>query len=155
MRISILKRILSLVLVVFIMGISFSSCAGQFAAFNKVQRLISNIGGKYIGGIVFWILGGPVLPVCLALDLFLFNVIEFWFGRNIIASGNTFEQIDENGNRLTAVKNDDGTLSLKVTEVSGETAEYLLERNGNDFSMFDSEGVLLSSYSIPYEEIAN
>ena len=152
---SIRKRILCMVLVVLIAGMSFSGCAGQFALFNKVQHAIGNVGGKYIGAIVFWILSGPVLPICLTADVLLFNVIEFWSGKNPIASGNSFEQIDENGNRLAAVKNDDGTLSLRVTEITGETTEYLLERKGNDFSMFDADGILLSSYTVAYEELAN
>jgi hypothetical protein len=143
-----------MVLVVFIAGMSFSSCAGQFALFNKAHPFIGNLGGKWIGAIVFWILGGPVLSICLFADTFIFNVIEFWTGNNVIASGNTFEQIDENGNRLTAVKNEDGTLSVRVTEITGETTDYLLERAGNNFSMFDADGALLSSYTVAYEELA-
>ena len=152
---SIKKRILCMVLVVFISGMSFTGCAGQYALFNKAHPLLGNLGGKWIGAIVHWI--GWVIPVfeiCLLADVFIFNVIEFWTGKNVIATGNSFEQIDENGNRLAAVKNDDGTLSLQVTEINGETTDYLLEREGNDFSMFDADGVLLSSYSVPYEELA-
>jgi len=153
---SIKKRILSMVLVVlFIAGMGFTSCAGQYALFNKAHPLIGNLGGKWIGAIVNWILGPIVYPVCLFADAFIFNVIEFWTGKNVIAAGNTFEQIDENGNRLAATKNDDGTLSLKVTEITGETSEYLLAREGNDFSMFDSDGILISSYTLAHEELVN
>ena len=150
---SIKKRILCMVLVVFIAGMSFSGCAGQYALFNKVHPLLGNLGGKWIGAIVFWILAGPVLPICLFADMFIFNVIEFWTDNNLIASGNSFEQIDENGTRLTATKNDDGTLSLRVTQITGEISDYLLEREGNDFSMFDADGVLLSSYTLAYEDL--
>ena len=151
---SVKKRILCMVLVVFIAGMSFSGCAGKYALFNKAHPLIGNLGGKWIGAVVNWILGPIVYPICLFADTFIFNVIEFWTGNNVIASGNSFEQMDDNGTRLAAIKNDDGTLSLKVTEVTGETSEYLLERNGNDFSMFDADGVLLSSYTLPPEELA-
>ena len=153
---SIRKRILCMVLAVLIAGMSFSGCAGQYALFNKVHPLLGNLGGKWIGAVVHWI--GWVIPVfeiCLFADIFIFNLIEFWTGNNLIASGDSFEQIDENGNRLTAVKNDDGTLSLTVTQITGETTDYLLEREGNDFSMFDADGVLLSSYTVTYEELAN
>jgi hypothetical protein len=140
---------------VFIVGTSFTGCAGQFALFNKAHHALGNFGGKWIGALVFWILGGPVLPICLTIDVFIFNVLEFWTGSNLIASGNSLEQVDENGNRLTAVKNDDGTLSLQVTEITGETSVYLLERDGNNFSMFDADGVLISSYTVPDEEFVN
>jgi hypothetical protein len=145
-----------MVLVLFIAGMSFNGCAGQYALFNKAHPFIGNLGGKWIGAIVNWIIGMPIVyPICIFADVFIFNVIEFWSGKNLIASGNSFEQIDENGNRLAAVKNDDGTLSVRVTEITGETTDYLLEREGNDFSMFDADGVLLSSYTVMYEELVN
>ena len=150
------KRFLCMVLVVFIIGMSFSGCAGQYALFNKAHPFIGNLGGKWIGAIVNWVIGIPIVyPIAIFADTLIFNVIEFWTGNNMIASGNSFEQIDENGNSLAAVKNDDGTLSVRVTEINGETTDYLLEREGNDFSMFDAEGILLSSYSVEYEELAN
>ena len=152
---SIKKRILCLVLVVFITGMSFISCAGTWAAFNKSSNLIANIGGKYIGGVVYWIVGPIVSPIALFLDVFIFNVIEFWTGSNLIAYGNTFEQIDSDGNYLAAIKNDDGSLTLRVTEATGEITDILLERDGNDFYMFDADGVLMSSYTVPHEELIN
>jgi hypothetical protein len=150
-----MKRILCVVLVFLSVGMGVTGCAGKYALFNKAHPFIGNLGGKWIGAVVFWILGGIVLPISLVLDTLIFNVIEFWSGKNVIASGNSFEQFDENGNRYAAVKNDDGTLSLTITEVSGVTTVYLLERNGNEFSMFDADGVLISSYTLPYEEFAN
>jgi hypothetical protein len=153
---SIKKRILCVVLVIFIAGMSFNGCAGKYALFNKAHPFFGNLGGKWIGALVNWIIGMPIIyPICMFADVFIFNVIEFWTGRNVIASGSSLEQIDENGNRIAAVKNDDGTLSVKVTETTGETTDYLLERDGNNFSMFDADGVLLSSYTLAYEDLAN
>jgi hypothetical protein len=149
------KRIIGAVLAVFIAGMTFSGCAGHYALFNKVHPVIGNLGGKWVGAVVNWILGPIVLPFCITADVLLFNVIEFWTGKNVIATGNSLEQIDESGTRLTAVKNEDGTLSVRVIEVNGETSDYLFERNGNDFTMFDGNGELLSSYTVPYEELAN
>ncbi|MDR1175397.1 MAG: DUF3332 domain-containing protein [Treponema sp.] len=153
---SIRKRILSMVLVAFIGGMSLSGCAGQYALFNKAHPFIGNLGGKWIGAVVNWIVGMPIVyPICIFADVFIFNTIEFWTGNNVIASGGSFEQTDGNGNRLAAVKNEDGTLSVKVTEITGETTDYLLEREGNDVSMFDADGALLSSYTVAYEDLVN
>jgi hypothetical protein len=141
---------------VFIAGMSFNGCAGQYALFNKAAPFVGNLGGKWIGAVVNWIIGWPIVyPICLVADAVIFNTIEFWTGNNVIASGKSFEQTDENGNRLTAVKNEDGTLSMTVTETTGETSVYLLAREGNDVSMFDADGVLLSSHTVTYEEVAN
>ena len=148
-----------MVFVVIFTGMSFTGCAGQFALFNRAVSAVGNLGGRWIGAVVFWIIGGPVIGITIFADVFIFNVIEFWTGNNLIASGNpdsfiasdnSFEQIDENGNRLTAVVNDDGTLSLRVTKVTGEIADYLLEREGNDVRLFDADGILLSSYTVAY-----
>ena len=149
---SIKKRILCIVLMVFIVGMGFNGCAGKYALFNKAHPFIGNLGGKWIGAIVNWIIGLPIVyPICIFADTFIFNVIEFWSGSNPIAAGNSFEQTDENGNRLAAVVNDDGTLSVRVTEVTGNTTDYLLEREGNDFRMYDIDGLLLSSYTVEYD----
>jgi hypothetical protein len=145
-----------MVLAAFIAGMSFSGCAGQYALFNKAHPFIGNLGGKWVGAVVNWIIGLPIVyPICIFADALIFNTIEFWTGNNIIASGNSFEQVDENGNRLAAVKNDDGTLSVRVTEITGETTDYLLERKGNDFSMFNTDGELLSAYTVASEELTN
>jgi len=136
-----------MVLVLFIIGVSFNSCAGQYALFNKAHPAIGNLGGKWIGAVVNWIAWGiiPILPICLLADAIIFNLIEFWSGNNIIASAGSLEQIDEAGNRIYAAKNDDGSLSVRVTEVTGEITDFLFERAGDDVHVFDSNGVLLSS----------
>jgi hypothetical protein len=145
-----------MVLAVFIAGMSLSGCAGKYALFNKAHPFIGNLGGKWIGAVVNWIIGMPIVyPICIFADAFIFNVIEFWSGKNVIASGTSFEQTDENGNRLAAVKNEDGTLSVEVTEMTGKTTVYLFDREGNDVSMFDANGVLLSSHTVTYEEATN
>ena len=149
------KRILCIILIVFIMGMSFTGCNGQYVLWNKAHPFFSNLGGKWVGAVVNWICWiVPVYAICFFGDIIILNVIEFWSGSNPMAL-NTLEQTDENGTRITAVKNDDGTLSLTFTTITGETSEYLLERNGNDFSMFDTNGVLISSYNIESDFVAN
>lgn len=152
------KRILCMVLVVFIAGMSFSfsGCAGHYALFNKAHPVIGNLGGKWIGAIVNWIIGWPIVyPICLLADVFIFNLIEFWSGKNPIALGNSFDQTDENGNHLAAVINEDGTLSVTMTGTNGEITDYLFEREGNDFRVFDTEGTLISTHTVAYEEMVN
>ncbi|MDR3301698.1 MAG: DUF3332 domain-containing protein [Spirochaetaceae bacterium] len=150
------KRILCMVLAVFTAGLSFSGCAGRYALFNKAHPVIGNLGGKWVGAVVNWIIGIPIIyPITIFADICLFNVIEFWSGKNVLASGKSFEQTDENGNRLAAVKNDDGTLSVKVTELTGETSVYLLDCVGNDVSLYDADGALLSCHTVTYEELSS
>ena len=150
------KRFFTMVLVVSLASASLTSCAGQFALFNRVVPAVGNLGGRWIGAVVFWIIGSPVIGITLFADVIIFNVIEFWTGSNPVAAGNsdvfiadnTLEQTDAYGNRLTAIRNDDGTLSLHVTKVTGEVTVYLLERSGDDLRMFDSDGILLSYHTV-------
>ncbi|MDR3324649.1 MAG: DUF3332 domain-containing protein [Spirochaetaceae bacterium] len=149
------KRILCTVLAASVVGMSLSGCAGKYALFNKAHPAIGNLGGKWVGAVVNWIIGIPIVyPISIFADACIFNVIEFWSGKNLLASANQFEQSDENGNRLAAVKNDDGTLSVKVTGASGETSAYLLDRVGDDVSLFDSSGALIASHTVTREELA-
>jgi len=148
-----------MVLVVFLAAASFTGCAGQFALFNRAVPFVGNLGGRWIGAVVYWIVGLPiVIPITLFLDGLIFNTIEFWTGSNPLAmgdpnvfiAGDTFEQTDGEGNHLLATRNEDGSLSLKVTKISGEIAEYLLQRDGNDVKIFDVEGALISYHTVAY-----
>ena len=149
-------RCMALALVVFAAGMSFTGCAGQFAAFNRSQAFLGNLGGRWVGAILTWVIGFPIVhPIAIFADAVIFNVIEFWTGNNLIAAGggNSFEQIDEIGNRIYVAKNDDGTLSVNVTKVTGETSDYLFERNGEYFKIFDDDGIHLSSFSVEFGEL--
>ena len=146
-------RCMALALAVFAAGMSFTGCAGQFAAFNRSQAFLGNLGGRWVGAVLTWIVGGPVYSITLFLDLFIFNVIEFWTGNNLIAAGTSFEQIDEAGNRIYVAKNDDGTLSVSVTKVTGETSDYLFEREGDYFKIFDTDGIHLSSFAVEFGDL--
>ena len=149
-------RCMALALAIFAAGMSFTGCAGQFAAFNRSQAFLGNLGGRWVGAVLTRIVGGPVYSITLFLDFVIFNVIEFWTGNNLIAagSGGSFEQIDGHGNRIYVAINDDGTLSVNVTRVTGETSEYVFERAGEDhFKVFDTEGVHLSSFAIEFGDM--
>jgi len=156
---SVKKRFCAMVLMVFLAGASFTGCAGQFALFNRAVPFVGNLGGRWVGAVVYWIIGLPiVVPITLFLDGLIFNTIEFWTGSNPLAmgdsnvfiAGDTFKQTDGEGNHLAATRNEDGSLSLKLTKVSGEIIEYLLQRDGNDVKLFDADGILISSYTVAY-----
>ncbi|MCL2194055.1 MAG: DUF3332 domain-containing protein [Treponema sp.] len=142
-------RCVALALAVFAGGMTVTGCAGQFAAFNRSQAFLGNLGGRWIGAVVTWIVGFPIVyPIALFADAVIFNLIEFWTGNNLIAAGGSFEQTDEIGNRIYVAVNDDGTLSVNVTKVTGETSDYLFEREGDKFKIFGTDGIHLSSFTV-------
>ncbi|MDR0331727.1 MAG: DUF3332 domain-containing protein [Chitinispirillales bacterium] len=136
---SIKKFICAAVLVSFA-GLSVTGCYGHYALFNKVLKWNGKMGGKVMQELVylvFWIL--PVYEICIFADWLIFNTLEFWTGSNPMAMGNTYEEMDANGNKVYAVKNPDGTLSVNLVAADGKTADFMLERNGNTVRVIDSK----------------
>ena len=67
--------------------ILFSSCLGSFQLTNKVFKLNKSIGDKWVNELVFaacCIL--PVYEITLFVDAVVFNTIEFWSGKKVLAN---------------------------------------------------------------------
>jgi hypothetical protein len=132
-----------------VMGVSLNSCYGKYALFNKFHKFNGSIGDKWINSLVHFI-ASPVYGICLFADAVIFNLIEFWTGSNPIAMGDTFEETDELGNKMLAVKNEDGTLSVTMTAADGTQASYTLVRDDLEVRAVDAEGVVVAKQDLPY-----
>lgn len=94
-----------------------SSCIGSFQVSNNVldwNRSVSN--SKFVNELLF--LGMniiPVYPITLIADALVINSIEFWSGRNPVASN-------------------------KIQEVKGENGDtYLVKRTRNGYKLYSSD----------------
>ncbi|MDR0307336.1 MAG: DUF3332 domain-containing protein [Chitinispirillales bacterium] len=126
--------------------VSLSGCYGSNQLFNKVHTWNGSLGDKFINSLVhfvFWII--PVYEICLFADIVILNVIEFWTGSNPVAMGDTYEETDVNGNKIFAVRNEDGTLSVNMLDVNGNKADFILERDGDLIRAVNTEGVVIAS----------
>lgn len=68
----------------------FTACMGQFQLTRRLYDFNDKLtGNKYLNNVVFWVIAYfiPVYGLALAGDLFILNVIEFWTGNNLLASG--------------------------------------------------------------------
>ncbi len=66
-------------------GATTSGCFGKFALTRKVYNWNDTISNKFVKTLVFWGLNiVPVYELAGAGDYFIFNVIEFWTGTNVI-----------------------------------------------------------------------
>jgi len=130
--------------------VSLNSCYGSFALFNKVHKWNGSVGGKLINEIVylvFWIL--PVYEICLGADWLILNTIEFWTGSKLISMNNdTYQETDADGNKVFAVRNTDGSLSVSITDASGKKADFTLERDGNNIRAVDAKGKVIGQQVI-------
>lgn len=69
-----------------LLALSITGCYGRFGLTRKIYQVNGSIGDKWLNSIFTWIML-PAYGICGALDLALFNVIQFWTGRNPIALG--------------------------------------------------------------------
>src|SRR5262245_42637496 len=90
-----------------------TGCMGSFGLTKKVYNWNDGLtGNKFADNLVFYLLNiVPVYGVCLALDFYIFNLVEFWSGSNPVAmkEGEREEQVvqgeDGNSYQLTATRN--------------------------------------------------
>ena len=138
-----IKKFVCAVTLAAFMCVSVGGCYGQFALLNLAQKAVGSLGNKFLVSLVNYF-AMPVYGFCLFADFLIFNTIEFWLGSNPIAMGNTYEEADENGNKVYAVKNPDGTLSVTMTAADGKKADFMLVRNGNVVSVVGADGTVMA-----------
>lgn len=66
-----------------------TGCFGHFALTTKLWQVNASLGSKWVQSLVFWVLAIiPAYEFAALLDTFIFNVIEFWGGHNVLSAGN-------------------------------------------------------------------
>jgi hypothetical protein len=139
------KFVCAAVLAAFVCA-SVGGCYGKYALFNKAHKWMGHIGDKWINSVVHFVISGPVFGVCLFADAVIFNVIEFWTGSNPVAmNSDTYQETDANGNKVFAVRNTDGSLSVSMTYADGNKADFTLERDENVIRALDTDGEIIAS----------
>lgn len=75
-----------------------SACMGSFMLTRKLYELNSRItDNKYINNVIFWALAWilPIYSLALAGDVVILNTIEFWTGKNLLASSVEVERRED------------------------------------------------------------
>ncbi|MFC2113096.1 DUF3332 domain-containing protein [Bacteroidota bacterium] len=123
-------RLLSLAALLLAASLFCNSCYGPFNLTTKLHSWNGTVGGKWANATVFFaFIVLPVYDVCLFLDAFIFNTIEFWGGNNPISmeEGEEDIQILSQGNKkyqITATKNKFHIKQLEGPN-AGEFAEII------------------------------
>ena len=82
-----MKKTFKLTALLLAATIMFSSCIGSFQLTKKMYDINNNIGDKWVNELVFaacCIL--PVYEITLFVDAVVFNTIEFWSGKKVLAN---------------------------------------------------------------------
>jgi uncharacterized protein DUF3332 len=105
-----MKRFIVLLMMAAALAPSLGGCFGKFAVTRKVYELNASVHDRYLRNVVTWaFVFFPVYWISGVLDLFIFNTIEFWSGRNPVASGERSFQYSKGEERfdVRAVKSND------------------------------------------------
>lgn len=123
-------------------ALSTSGCYGKFSLTRKLYSWNGSFGDKFLSTVLMWVLMiVPVYAVASFVDLFIFNLIEFWTGANPMVS------IDhEDGSRTKFARL--GPDAVQVTRTVGgiELPSFELVLNGDRSVLLRSaEGEVLAS----------
>lgn len=67
-------------------AVPMAGCYGGFNLTKKVHTWNGQVSNKWVNTLIFWaFIIIPVYEVCTFVDAIVFNVIEFWSGKNVIS----------------------------------------------------------------------
>ena len=143
-----MKKILISLLMVCTLTVSTLSttgCFGKFAAFNSLREWNGNFSNnKFVNWLIFLVLNIiPVYEIFFFADSLILNSLEFWTGSNPLAAGDTYRETDANGNSVTAVKMEDGSLYMRLDAATGEKQELILQKDEEIIRILDAKGKVL------------
>ena len=133
------KKVFSLAILALSGTMMLNSCIGSYALFNKfVSWETRATNSKFVNAILGFIITPVAGPICLLVDAFVLNTIEFWSGDNPMASnvGKTQQIMGQDG-LIYAVK----TLKngYEVTRPNGQVVVFTYNKKQKAWYM-EAEG---------------
>jgi hypothetical protein len=107
-------RVVAVLAVLSVVGLA-AGCYGKFQLTREVYRFNSSIEDKYLRSAVTWALViVPVYGITAFLDFVVFNVIEFWSGKNPITSAGSATKVYSRGDEravMTLARDGEATVA--------------------------------------------
>ncbi|MCL2260798.1 MAG: DUF3332 family protein [Fibromonadales bacterium] len=138
-----MKRVLLSLLAACTFAVTTTGCFGSFKLTKAAYDFNKGLGNKWLSWIVFLIVGHVATVITLTVDSLILNSLEFWTGKNPLAMGDTYRETDANGNSITAVKMEDGSLYMRIDAVTGESQELVLQQDQEIIRVLDAQGKVL------------
>lgn len=105
------------------LALGASGCYGKFALTKKLYDWNGSLGNKFLVWIVFVIfMIVPVYGIAGFVDIWIFNLIEFWTGSNPLSGGSAVSS--GGGEAERTVDHEDGTRTT-MTRVDGQTVRVV------------------------------
>lgn len=129
---------------------SLTACYGSYSLSQKLYKWNGTLGDKWLNSCVHFILWViPVYEICIGLvDGLVLNTVEFWTGSNPVASNDTYFEKDAQGNQVSAIKNEDGSLAVQIIDAQGHKADLKLERDADVIRALDANGQVVAQYDV-------
>ena len=121
-----------------------SGCFGEFALVRKVYNWNSEIGGKFVNTLVFYLLNIiPVYGIAGFVDFVILNLIEFWSGSNPVSMNEgdyemQMAQIKGVDYKIEATKDTFTTTQINGDQ-AGEVRVMKFDRNDMTWKYSDSK----------------
>lgn len=138
-----MKKVLLSLLAACTFAVTTTGCFGSFKLTKAAYDFNKGLGNKWLSWLVFLIVGHVATIITMTVDALILNSLEFWTGKNPMAMGDTYRETDANGNSVTAVKMEDGSLYMRLDAATGESQELVLQRDEEIVRVFDAKGNLL------------
>ena len=121
-----------------------SGCFGRFQLTRKLYQFNADVSpDKWIRWFAFLVLAiVPIYFIAGVVDLVFANSVEFWSGKNPIASTHTF--YGEDGQLAQVHFNTDRTVDIVVIDGGGTVREITIQREGDALAARDAQGQLLA-----------
>jgi hypothetical protein len=138
-----MKRVLLSLFVACSFAVTTTGCFGSFGLTKKLHSIGQGINNVIAKEIVYFVLTFPVGGFSIFADWLVFNSLEYWLGVKVFAQSDTYRETDANGNSVTAVKMEDGSLYMRLDAATGEKQELVLQRDEEIIRILDAKGNLL------------
>lgn len=132
-----------------------SGCYGPFTAVRKLYGFNGTMGGKFFQTVTFWVFAILQVYTLFTLgDIFIFNLIEFWSGKDVLANGEVPEQervvaIRGREVRMTRLDGNDG-VRIAVRDEAGTVEVFELRATANGATIQEGAGrVLVETTATP------
>ena len=118
-------------------------CYGNFPLTRAVYKFNGSVSSnKFIQSVMFWVFVIiPVYKIGMLADAIIFNLIEFWTGKQLLAVGPT---TDSNGNMVCLTPSADGRQAVLTVSRGGKVLaqEFFVKVSDTTFEVRGAQGAL-------------
>jgi hypothetical protein len=142
-----MRRTIAVCVLASFLPLATSGCFGGFELTKKVYRFNKQVSpDKWVREIVFLVLViVPIYELASLGDGVIFNLIEFWTGRNpVLAQNGDSQTIRTAQGTATLTRVSADALDVRLSGSDGREQHFVMTREGDGFAARTPDGALLA-----------